>query len=62
MDYLLSNDNFIDNLPFDTTTTIMPGILEFTKQDGETLSDNDDAMHTLYYIQLELNGFTPPPQ
>jgi len=47
--------------PFDTTATIMPGILEFTKQDGVTLSDNDDAMHTLYYIQLELNGFTPPP-
>jgi len=47
--------------PFDTTATVMPGILEFTKQDGLTVSDNDDAMHTLYYIQLELNGFTPPP-
>ena len=47
--------------PFDTTATIMPGMLEFTKPDGVTPSDNDDVMHTLYYIQLELNGFTPPP-
>jgi len=45
--------------PFDTTATIMPGVLELTKQDGVAMSDNDDAMHTLYYIQLELKGFTP---
>jgi len=46
--------------PFDTTATIMPGVLELTKQDGIIMSDNDDPMHVLLYIQLALNGFTLP--
>jgi len=47
------------NPPFGNASTVMPGILEWTKHDGVTASDNDDAMHVQSYVQLILNGFTP---